>query len=152
MEEYAFREMNGLRRCLIRVLILYLLVLMPGGGLVLCWGADGHVAIERAGEKGNRCEPPAPVRGADPLHRWSDPSQTCLCQPCRDVPLTLALGIEIARPGHGQSQLDNTRNGHALVLPKIHFEVSSENRARASAPVNKKIPILSHLQTACLRN
>jgi len=140
-----------MKKTLSAILSVHMLLLMPGSGLVLCWGVDGHVAIERAGEKGNCCDTAGPLPGTEQPARWTGPAPTCWCQPCRDVPLTLALGMEIARPGHGQSQLDNTRDCHALVVPKIHFTPSSEIRPRAPYPENRKIPILSHLQTACLR-
>ncbi|MFB3787253.1 MAG: hypothetical protein ACE15F_12885 [bacterium] len=146
--------MNGLRRCLIRVLILYLLVLMPGGGLVLCRGADGHMAIEWAEEEGSCCIQSGLVRSKDQPARWSNPFGPCVCQPCRDVPLTLAAGVEASRPNLGRFHFPNGDTGGFGAVPakQILSLIIHENPNRISSSSPFHTPFLSHLQTASLRN
>lgn len=147
-------RMNGLRRFLIRVLIAYLLVLMPGGALVLCWGGDGHVAIERSGEEGNCCAPAAPVRENGESTRLTDPSETCLCRPCLDIPLTLAMGIEASRPllGRCHAQFVGVGSLSAVLPERICLIADLVSGALVSLPGSGKSPVLSLLRTACLRN
>lgn len=78
--------MNGYRSSLI-ALLLALCLLMPMGavGLVLCIGADGHIAFEPA--RNSRCTTPsAPTSTpSQQITPWTSPPDHC--GPCVDAPL-----------------------------------------------------------------
>jgi len=90
--------------------------LMNPKEVVLCFGDDGHVAIERASKDG-RCQTAAVPSASAPTWVDADVSSLCLCGPCVDV----ALATIDARPTRVLSLQDITPQPQLLVLSLPSF-------------------------------
>ena len=70
-------------------LVAYLVTgLVSLNEVVLCFGQDGHVALERTSANGN-CEMPVVLRVLVSTWAAADTVQSCHCGPCFDVNLTV---------------------------------------------------------------
>ena len=99
--------------------------------VVLCFGNDGHVAIERA-TLGGRCES-APAQPASPLTlTTADDASACHCGPCVDV----ALASIDAPPTRVLSLQDVTPQFKLLALPAPLFLLP------AGPSLTKRLPTL----------
>ncbi len=86
------------------VLICLLIVGNPAHGVVLCFGAEGHIKIEPAFHE--RCDDPVHSHASDKnqLSYEAGHEKGKHCEPCVDVPISLGL----AKISHVSKQLNLT--------------------------------------------
>lgn len=91
------------------LLIVYILLLNPGGGLVLCLAEGGHFAIEPQGADGKCHEFKVSVQSCDEddHHFNQERSDGCNCceDTCFDLPLAFELNVDF-----NASQLELNRD------------------------------------------
>ncbi len=114
------------KKCFV-VLICLLIVGNSAHGVVLCFGADGHIEIESAFHE--RCDDPAHSQPTDQkqLSYQSDHTKDRHCEPCVDTPISIGL----AKITRVSKQLNSTFPAPAtkVIVLANKFNLSAYNSA-----------------------
>ena len=140
---------KGLRSPLTALfLVCCLLMPMSAGGLVLCIGADGHMAFEPA--RNSRCTTPiAPtLTSSYQITPWT--SQPDHCGPCVDVPLLSSEGDQQLIPA-SPPLLTLDSPVLALAMPVISLPGAPAAPTSAWSFFPAVSPMLMALRTVVLR-
>lgn len=74
--------------------VIYLVLLNPVSGIILCWGGEGHIAIESALTAEECCDHVQPLN-SQAITEWQDYNSNCECHPCLDILLSFQSNHEI---------------------------------------------------------
>jgi len=107
------------------VLVCLLIAGNSAHGVVLCFGADGHIEIESAFHK--RCGDHSQLTDQKQLCCQSDHEQHKHCEPCVDVPLSIGLA-KISRVSNQLSTTSPTPVVNIILLSD-KFEFSAYRSA-----------------------
>ena len=134
------------RALLIAAVAAYLLTSLPHEALVLCIGADGHVALEDSAA--TCCEDEAPCEAAGGLV----PTGACVhrCCQCLDLPLPPSLGHLSVKVEKGRRVEQPAAGDHplgALVVQRLCVELGNLAPARP----HPRGTLAQHLHVTVLR-
>ncbi len=121
------------KKCFV-VLICLLIVGNSAHGVVLCFGADGHIEIESAFHK--RCDDTAHSQPTDQnqFSYQSDHVKDKNCEPCVDI----LISIGLAKITRVSKQLNSTFPAPVtnVIVPADKFNLSAYNSASSTFDAN----------------